>query len=54
MATDVGSEMRNMNQTSASDEELDGGSDAEDDALNGCENGKTHLSVFLFLLFHFV
>ena len=42
MATDVGIEMRNMNQTPASDEELNGGpSDAENDALNGCGNGKS-------------
>ena len=48
MATDVGIEMRNMNQTPASDEELDDGPpDAENDALNGCGNGKS-LSVHSF------
>jgi len=45
MTTDVGIEMRSMNQTSASDEELDDGPpNAENDALNGCENGKNSVS----------
>jgi len=46
MATDV-IEMHDMNQTSASDEELDDAPPAtENDALNGSGNGKTSLSLF--------